>query len=63
MVGANLTLAGESELGKLLTDIVKKKKALIGAERELRDVEAEVKEIKDAIHRPESQSCRIESPN
>ncbi|HTU27410.1 MAG TPA: TIGR02281 family clan AA aspartic protease [Pirellulales bacterium] len=46
VVGANLTLPGEGELNKMFTDIAKQKKALVNAERELRNVEAEVEELK-----------------
>ncbi len=49
IVGTNLTLAGEGELAKMFADIAKKKKALIGAERELRSVEAEAEGFREQL--------------
>jgi aspartyl protease family protein len=49
IAGNNLTIAGEGDLAKGLTDAPKLKKALIAAERDLHAVEAEVEELNTQI--------------
>jgi clan AA aspartic protease (TIGR02281 family) len=59
IVGINLTLAGEAELVKMSTEITKLKKALIGAERELRGAESDVGEIGDQLGALKAQDLEL----